>query len=164
MRKINKLILHCSDSSWGNALVINQWHLARGWHGRESKISCGYHFIVQNGYPYYLEHQSILDGMIESGRPVKEIGAHVRGHNQNSIGICLIGKPGHFTHKQLGHSLRALFLSLLQEFNLSTADIYGHYEFDSKKTCPGLNMDAFRLYIENGGEAFLRETVELTPM
>ncbi|VEI47016.1 Uncharacterised protein [Actinobacillus equuli] len=32
-----------------------------------------------------------IDGSVETGRQVGEIGAHVKGHNSNSVGICLIG-------------------------------------------------------------------------
>ena len=90
MREIDKIIIHCSASKWGNAEIIDSWHRDRGF----AKI--GYHFVIDNCYPDY-EHfltqapESVQDGFVEPGRPVSEIGAHVYGHNKKSIGICLIG-------------------------------------------------------------------------
>ena len=31
MRKINKIIIHCSASDFGNAQRVREWHLERGW-------------------------------------------------------------------------------------------------------------------------------------
>jgi N-acetyl-anhydromuramyl-L-alanine amidase AmpD len=39
------------------------------------------------GYHYFIR----LDGTVETGRPLEEVGAHVEGHNANSIGICYAG-------------------------------------------------------------------------
>jgi N-acetylmuramoyl-L-alanine amidase len=52
---------------------IERWHKRKGWK------DTGYHFIV------------LLDGIVESGRPITERGAHTRGHNHNTIGVCYIG-------------------------------------------------------------------------
>ncbi len=146
MRKIKKIILHCSDSEFGNALLIDFWHKQRGWKG------IGYHYVVQNGHPYSKTNTphklTFLDGMIEAGRPERNGGAHARGHNKDSLGICMIGKPGEFTHAQLV-SVRALILNIQNRYNLSIDDVYGHYEFDLAKTCPGLDMYFFREYIKN---------------
>jgi N-acetyl-anhydromuramyl-L-alanine amidase AmpD len=93
MREINKIVIHCSDSKIGNAVMIDKWHRDRGWAG------IGYHFVIGNDSK--IEGLSFYDGRIEMGRPINKSGAHVRGHNSTSIGICLIGKPGEFTLKQL---------------------------------------------------------------
>jgi N-acetylmuramoyl-L-alanine amidase len=52
---------------------IREWHLARGW------SDIGYHFVIRR------------DGTVETGRQIDQIGAHARGHNEGSIGICLVG-------------------------------------------------------------------------
>ena len=75
MRKINKIIVHCSATKEGqdiSAATIDQWHKKRGWRG------IGYHYVVS------------LNGNIEYGRGVEEVGAHVRLHNRHSIGILLV--------------------------------------------------------------------------
>ena len=43
MRKINKIILHCSDSAWGSAAAIDRWHVERGMR------RIGYHYVILNG-------------------------------------------------------------------------------------------------------------------
>ena len=76
MRKISEIIVHCSATSemrdFG-AKDIDLWHKAQGW-------DCiGYHYVVR------------IDGTIEEGRPVERIGAHCKGHNAYSIGVCYVG-------------------------------------------------------------------------
>ena len=76
MRKIDEIIIHCSDSPEGRndkAEDIRRWHKQRGFN------DIGYHYIID------------LDGTIEQGRPIEQAGAHCTGHNRNSIGICYIG-------------------------------------------------------------------------
>lgn len=76
MRQINLIIVHCSATPEGRdvtAADINKMHIARGF----KKI--GYHYVVR------------LDGTVEKGRNENEIGAHVKGYNANSIGVCYAG-------------------------------------------------------------------------
>ena len=76
MRKIRLIVVHCSatKATWDiGAAVITKMHRDRGF--RE----CGYHYVVR------------LDGTIECGRNEFEMGAHVKGHNADSIGICYVG-------------------------------------------------------------------------
>lgn len=76
MRKIDEIIIHCSATAEGKdfrAKDIDRWHRQRGF----SKI--GYHYVID------------LDGKIEAGRELDEVGAHCKGHNAHSIGICYIG-------------------------------------------------------------------------
>ena len=72
-RIIKEIIIHCSatkeDKDYTVA-VIDRWHRARGFR----KI--GYHFVIYR------------NGDIHVGRSLSEIGAHCKGHNAISIGIC----------------------------------------------------------------------------
>ena len=66
MRKISKIIVHCSATQEGKDIsvdTIRKWHLKRGWR------DIGYHFVIS------------LDGEIEEGRPIEQSGAHTKGHN-----------------------------------------------------------------------------------
>lgn len=135
MRKINKIIIHCSDSEFGDASDIDQWHKERGW----SKI--GYHFVVLNGYHDKGKLTEADDGFIELGRDPQQQGAHTQWHNANSIGICMIGKHD-FTEKQF-KSLANLLRGLLIQYKLKIDDIYGHKDF-SHKTCPNFDIDIFK--------------------
>ena len=130
MRPIAKIIVHCSASPDAMDIgfkEVNQWHLERGWKS-PAGVHCGYHYLIRR------------HGVIEVGRMPHEVGAHVEGENQNSIGICLIG-----THEFLEAqiiSLKRLVDGLAWMF--PGARVFGHREFESakkqKKTCPNIDV------------------------
>ncbi len=130
MRTINKIIVHCSATQEGkdlDAAEINKWHLKRGWDG------IGYHYVV------------LLNGVIEYGRSIYKQGAHVKGENEGSIGICYIGgveskrgSNGEWIAKdtrtpEQKESL-LLLLKTLKKMH-PEATIHGHNEF-AAKSCP----------------------------
>lgn len=126
MRKIGKIILHCSDSSnleHDSIEVIREWHIERGFD------DVGYHFFIRS------------TGDIQQGRPIYERGAHCLHHNEDSIGICLHGKK-EFNRSQF-ISLSILLQNLLEMGNLTVKDIYAHNFFDKKKTCPNFDVQLF---------------------
>ena len=128
-RKINLIVWHCSDSDHAHhndIMVIDQWHKERGFNS-ESGIHCGYHFFIQRS------------GKIQEGRPISEKGAHAKGYNSNSIGICLHGKET-FTEAQF-ESLILLTKTLLKM--LPESKIIGHCDV-SNKTCPNFKVDPIR--------------------
>ena len=90
--------------------------------------SIGYHYIIN------------VDGIVSTGRGIEEIGAHAYGHNQESIGICLIGTD-QFT--------RAQWLAVSELLHLlvkacPAADVLGHRDLPGvKKTCPGFNVSTW---------------------
>ncbi len=136
MREIKKIIVHCSASSWGSFKVIDEWHKERGWDG------CGYHYIIPGGKPFTSKdtYREQWDGILETGRPIETQGAHCKGENHDSIGICLIGKAeGLFTPRQT-RTLRLLLRSLSFSFNIEPNDVYGHHEFNAGKSCPGFDV------------------------
>ena len=120
MRFIDKFILHCSASdveSHDNIKTIRHWHVdERGW------SDVGYHFFIRK------------DGTLEVGRPIERIGAHAKGVNKTSIGVCLSGDKN-FTELQM-NATRKLYLMLLQF--IPNLTIHGHCEF-STKTCPNFD-------------------------
>lgn len=71
--KTNRIILHHAQAKTCSVEDIHQWHLKKGWSG------IGYHFLVRK------------DGTIYQGRPEDTIGAHAKGANHDSIGICAEG-------------------------------------------------------------------------
>ena len=73
--KIDKIILHHSGSPLSRTTIhnIHRWHLQRGW------LGCGYHYVIHE------------DGSIFQGRLLNTVGAHARGYNEHSIGICTVG-------------------------------------------------------------------------
>ena len=140
MRQIDILIVHCSDSEFGDAETVRKWHTdpkprGNGWD------DIGYHFVVLNGRrksrAVYVPED---DGLIETGRPLDTVGAHCRGHNTRSVGVCLVGKH-HFTANQLLKALPDIIAVIGAPRKIV---IKGHYEYDSGKTCPNIDMDLIR--------------------
>ena len=96
--KLKHLVIHTSDSAWGDVTEITKWHIAKGW------TTIGYHYVITNPYPTYNDlkkktPQLAFNGKVCLGRDTdhdgdvdEEIGAHTLGYNTKSIGICLIGK------------------------------------------------------------------------
>lgn len=129
MRTIDKIILHCAATKEGHDIkteTIRSWHTkGRGW------SDIGYHFVIE------------LDGSIRNGRPVERIGAHVKGHNATSIGVCYVGgidadkKPKDTRTEAQRKSMDELIQSLLDVYPGST--IHGHNEF-SAKACPSFDV------------------------
>lgn len=133
---IKKIIVHCSASSFGDVATIDRWHKERGWRG------CGYHYVITNGViAKHDPYNSKLDGLIQKGRDWQEIGAHCKGHNRDSLGICLIGIH-HFTAKQLLVALPDLLITI-GDLGIRADGIFAHSEF-SAKTCPNIDPELIR--------------------
>lgn len=119
---IRYLVVHCSasaDDECIGAREIHEIHLGFGWHG------CGYHRVI------------CRDGTIEQGRPEYWVGAHVYGHNEESLGVCMIGCDT-FTDKQW-ESLHMQLQDWQQRY--PEALIVGHCDFpETEKTCPNFDV------------------------
>lgn len=148
---IKCVILHTTASAWGDVPAVTRWHRERGWG------TIGYHFLITNCFPTYAslaEGRPDLnsDGVIHPGRSLQYQGAHVRGFNWNSIGIAMVGTGGVFTSKQLNAAI-SLCADLRADLLASTVfpnimDVKGHTEYNPGKTCPEVDMDLFRLWVE----------------
>ena len=76
MRTINLIVIHCSATRADRDFTeddLEVCHRRRGFNGT------GYHFYIRK------------NGDIKTTREIERIGAHAKGHNQNSIGICYEG-------------------------------------------------------------------------
>jgi N-acetyl-anhydromuramyl-L-alanine amidase AmpD len=92
----------------------------------------GYHFVITR------------DATLQKGRELNAAGAHVAGHNHESIGVCLVGgisndgsPEDNFTKEQ-----KDVLLAILRELRevYPKARIIGHYELEPKKACPSFNV------------------------
>ena len=138
MRKIEQIIVHCSDSEFGTVLDIDKWHKERGWAG------CGYHYVITNGVTVYAyAYDNTKDGILQRGREDETIGAHAKGHNKESLGICLIGKSS-FTPEQLLVSLPKALAELMVQYKLDLDDVVGHRSLTKSKTCPNFDVDLIK--------------------
>lgn len=125
LRNVKKIIIHCSATPEGKdfgAADIDKWHKERGWE------CIGYHYVIK------------LNGAIEEGRSVSYMGAHCKGHNSDSIGICYIGgldkdhKPKDTRTPEQKEAIKGLCLALFKKYR--AAKLYGHRDFEPKKDCP----------------------------
>lgn len=133
LEEVDEIIVHCSATPAGRdftAAEIDRWHRERGF--RE----IGYHYIVR------------LDGTVESGRPLREIGAHCRGHNANSIGICYIGglgadgRPCDTRTKAQKEALARLIWRLSLDWvqnRRGLLKVRSHHDYNKNKACPCFN-------------------------
>lgn len=124
MREIKEIIVHCSATKEGKKFTasdITRWHKERGF------ATIGYHYVV------------LLDGTIETGRAESIMGAHCKGYNANSIGVCYIGgldangQPKDTRTDVQKIALLALIKRLKEEY--PKAKVYPHYKF-ANKACP----------------------------
>ena len=123
MRFINLIVIHCSATRCDRSYTehdLTTDHLRRGFSG------AGYHFYIRK------------NGDIKTLRPLERPGAHARGCNAHSVGICYDFQK---------HSLRALVLLLLKDYPGSrlcghrdlSPDLNGNGEIEPEewiKECP----------------------------
>lgn len=131
MRLINEIIVHCAFTKpsmdigvdWIRKIHVDQ----NGWK------DVGYHYIIKR------------NGEIDHGRPVSEIGAHCKGHNRYSIGICLVGgmsesgdSEDNFTEAQINR-LKQVVTDLKSRF-IDIKKVSGHCDY-ANKACPCFNVN-----------------------
>ena len=85
-----------------------------------------------------------IDGKVSIGRPLRRSGAHVKGHNKDSIGIAYVGGVDKDTLQPLDtrteeqiSSLYELIMNLMKDH--PDATLHGHNEFSSK-ACPSFEV------------------------
>lgn len=111
------------DAAW-----IERVHRTKGF------FKIGYHFFIKR------------DGSIEVGRELDEVGAHVKGHNRDSVGICMAGglsvdgnPENNFEPEQFA-ALKHI-LELLHDY-YPEAEACGHRDIPGTRTvCPSFNVD-----------------------
>lgn len=182
-RSINLLVVHCSASKNGDSLfrgqsgkadfrtpaqTIDGWHAERGFKRRHPDANVwnpelqhiGYHFVVA------------CNGAVFTGRSFDEVGAHAKGFNDASIGICLTGTSAYTVDQWL--LLAKILRNLNTQFGVPLAPaqrekdakaplgyrmvggVCGHRDlspdgngngliepFEYLKTCPGFDVSSF---------------------
>jgi len=140
MKKWKGIVIHCSDSEFGDAMVIDDWHKQRKWSG------VGYHFVITNGQASTkIPYLRAIDGQIQTGRPLNKSGAHAGNpYNKTHIGICLIGVKDFSTYQFA--ALQLLIKELMDKFGIDPENIIGHYQCSTVngKTCPNFDVDKFK--------------------
>lgn len=117
------VIHHTGEFGW-DVYETNEYHKSLGWKGI--------------GYNYFIEE----DGRIIEGRGM-HVGAHTKGLNNVSIGICMSGNfdLNYPLEKQI-KSLYKLCKMLMDKYSISVDKVVGHREVEGvTKSCPGYNFD-----------------------
>ena len=125
MRPIHLIVIHCSATRANCSYTVDDC--------RRDHRDRGYADI---GYHYYIAR----DGEVHTGRPLNQVGAHARGFNQYSIGICYEGgldndgRPADTRTPPQRTSLDQLLTYLKGAF--PQARIVGHNQLNPHKACP----------------------------
>ena len=127
MRAISLIVVHCSATREDKSFTehdLDVCHRRRGFNG------VGYHFYIRK------------NGDIKSTRPLERIGAHARGFNSESIGICYEGglDENGVPADTRTYAQKCSLLDLLRQLKTDypNARISGHRQLSSSihKACP----------------------------
>lgn len=124
---VKKLVIHhsYSDRDTTKMIDIAKWHKDKGFG------QVGYHKVI-NG-----------KGDIIGGRPESFPGAHARGANHDSLGVCVTGNFEKELPDNLQiNSLVKVLIKWCADYNLNETIIFGHYNVPggSSSLCPGKNL------------------------
>ena len=128
------IVIHCTDTPHTMDVTVDllhKWHVVEnGW------AAIGYaYFIDKHGDEFKCRD---LDG---DGDVEDEIGAHTRGFNKHTIGVCIEGR-GKYTDAQLDQ-LESLIDRIRSRHGIVIDQVKGHSDYDSSKTCPMFNVKEF---------------------
>ncbi|QUI24863.1 N-acetylmuramoyl-L-alanine amidase [Vallitalea pronyensis] len=120
------IIVHHALKSSCSIYDIHKWHIGFGWAG------CGYHFFVTK------------EGKIYRGRREEQRGAHCKGMNSKSLGICLEGCYQDYKGMADKSMPQAQFNALVwltkqvqTKYNIPIDKVKKHHDYASYKLCPG---------------------------
>jgi N-acetylmuramoyl-L-alanine amidase len=108
-RTVRHVIIHCAASPNFKKLTaadVNNGHKTRGFKRASQAVRSFNPELPNIGYHFFIG----VDGKLETGRGLEEVGAHVQGNNSDSIGICMAGTDK-FTEAQW-QALRGLIIHL----------------------------------------------------
>lgn len=158
-----KVITHTAVSLKKHTVEdVDQWHKVR-WPGFTSD-----YYRNKNGELYHVGYHYVIewDGTVVQTRGHNEEGAHCRGQNNSSIGICLMGNgDNHLPSEEQIKAYVNLFKSIQVEFpQITVYDQFPHRKY-ANKSCHGkLLADDFWIrevqktldYQDNRTEEYIR--------
>jgi len=131
LRSVDYIVIHCAATTASQdigAAEITTWHRQKGW------LDIGYHYVIRR------------DGTVEKGRQDGVPGAHARGFNHLSLGVCLAGgvaadgktAEDNFTPAQYA-ALGQLVEGLIAQY--PDAEVLGHRDLPKvNKACPSFEV------------------------
>lgn len=140
MRPLNEIIVHCTatPNDWldGRPTSLKVQSI-RNYHVKSLKWrDIGYHYLIDR------------DGTVAVGRPLEQVGSHVRGRNTGTIGIALFGGAtsrefmkfhDNYTPAQ-DKALRNLIRQLIAKHGPMAVN--GHNQY-AAKACPGFHAPSW---------------------
>lgn len=131
MRDINLIVVHCSATRCNHPYTQQQLY--------HDHVEVNHWRYI--GYHYYITR----DGTVHACRPVERMGAHARGYNGHSIGICYEGglnEQGCIADTRTPAqkaAMRQLILQLHERFP-AIRKVLGHRDLPGvQKSCPCFN-------------------------
>lgn len=135
--EIRNIAIHHSATTSGSAEAFARYHVNQlDWPG------VAYHYVINK------------DGSIDLCHDPEVVSYHVGNSNGRALGICMVGD---FRTQTLDAPQRnaalELVKNLINDFNLTVDDVWGHIEFPgySWKPCPSINMEQFRSSLREAG-------------
>jgi len=124
------------------------WNAIRKYHMETLKWSnIGYHYGIET----VNKSTEIFVGRFEG-----HTGAHTKGYNRKSIGICLVGNYDKFwVPEDKWDILLKLVQNIILRYDIGIDDVIGHREVASYKSCPGNLFDMY-LFREKLRKSFLK--------
>jgi hypothetical protein len=134
LREIRLIVVHHSASpTTTTAKQIARWHSAPKPIGRGWRLGTGYHRVIEG------------DGGILDGRKIQWRGAHAKGANTGSVGVCVVGdntKASQRWTSRQEDALAVLLTHLCRVYPM--ARVAGHRDLPGQQTvCPGLSIRAW---------------------
>ena len=125
-RPIELIVIHCSATRCTRSYTVDD---CRRDHRNRGFADIGYHYYITR------------DGVVHAGRPLYQVGAHVTGYNQHSIGICyeggldIRGRPADTRTDEQKETLQKLLKRLKEDY--PHACVVGHRDLPGvQKDCP----------------------------
>ena len=127
-RTINMIVMHCSGTRCNRNYTVQQLY--------HDHVEVNHWRFI--GYHFYIRK----DGRVEETRPLARMGAHAKGYNAHSIGICYEGgldKQGHPADTRTPEQVMAmkrLVVQMKQQFP-TIKQVLGHRDLPGvQKACP----------------------------
>ena len=138
--EIKWIVIHCSATKLSQDFSIE----------RIRKIHVEEKGMIDVGYHYYIRK----NGVLEIGRPEDKIGAHVKGFNDKSIGVCYEGglaedgSPQDTRTAEQIMTMHRLLRDLRRKY--PTAKIVGHRDLLKYRTksCPCFDAIPYYQYLD----------------
>lgn len=156
-----QVIIHCAATPNGKPISverIDDMHRRRGFKRTKKNVAAFNSDLKHIGYNFYID----VDGSCHNGRGLNEVGAHVRGHNRGTVGVCMAGTDKFtdaqwMTLRNLAKALEYMYRNdvVFKGHRDYSPDLNGDGKITSNefiKLCPGFDVSR---WVDNGMVPFV---------